>query len=160
VASKRQPRTETEVLIIDDEPEYLLWLFEFIESLGYKPEVRGTLAGGLAALREKRYRVVIVDMEIPAGGAIADMTRRHSPVAEIYPGIVAATTCRNQGYDRRQVFAYSVHDDSAADAELSKLDCEYVLKGRPEAIKRAIRFSLGLPMPARVRVREDDDKED
>jgi hypothetical protein len=56
-----------------------------------------------------------------------------------YAGIAAAIHARNRGYRAHDVVVYSVHDDDAADVELRKLGCRYLLKGRPEELKAVLR---------------------
>jgi len=140
-------RESAVVLLIDDEPEYLAFVVDYLESLGLKTEIARNLPEAMAAIDRNVYRLILVDMEIPALGADA-VVKRPSAVAHKYPGIVAAIHCRNQGYGAHQVIAYTVHDDDAADAELRKLNCRYVLKGRPEALKRVIQSSLGSKPPS------------
>ncbi len=131
------------VLLIDDEPEYLGWVIEYIESLGLRSEVAVNLKEALANLERKGYRLVLLDLNIPAAGVAPTLAR--TPVAQKYPGIVVAQFCRNRSYDGGQVVAYSVHDDDAADAELTKLGCRYLLKGRPAELKRLIKEATKIP---------------
>lgn len=131
--------TSTAVLLVDDEPEYLSWVVEFLASLGLKVEFAETLPLALEAIDKRTYRLILLDMNIPAGGA-ASLAK--SPISTKYPGIVAAIKARSRGYGAHQVIAYTVHDDDAADAELAKLSCRYVLKGRPAALKAVVRASI------------------
>jgi CheY-like chemotaxis protein len=133
----------TTVLVIDDEPEWLGWVEEFFQSLRLKVEFVETLPAALEAINRGAYRLMLVDMNIPVSGAAA---LADSPIKQKYPGIVAAIKARSKGYGAHQVIAYTVHDDDAADAELARVNCRYVLKGRPQVLKSVIRASLG---PAR-----------
>lgn len=134
--------TSKVTLLVDDEPEYLGWVVEFLESLGLQCDSARNLSEALAAIEKTEYRLLIVDMNIPAGGAASALTKAHSPVAEKYPGIIVAVQSRNKGYGAHQIIAYTVHDDDAADAELAKLNCRYVLKARPQVLKSVIKASL------------------
>jgi CheY-like chemotaxis protein len=133
----------TTVLVVDDEPEWLGWIEEFFQSLKLKVEFVETLPAALEAINRGSYRLVLLDMNIPLSGALA---LADTPIKQKYPGIVAAIKARTKGYGAHQVIAYTVHDDDAADAELAKLNCRYVLKGRPQVFKSVVRSSLG---PAR-----------
>jgi CheY-like chemotaxis protein len=126
-------------LIIDDEPEYLQWVMEFLNSLSIRTEFARTLPEGLAAIDRRRHRVVLVDLEVPAPGASEQLAKAHNPVIAKYAGLAAAIHARNRGYRAQEVIVYSVHDDDAAEAELKKLGCRYLLKGRPEELKAALR---------------------
>ena len=136
---------QIEVLIIDDEPEFLEWVTEFLESYNCVCEIAENLPKALATLASRRFQLVIIDMNVPANEALSADELKRRPLSKRYPGLAIAAWCRNQGYSARQLFAYTVHDDDALDAELVKLICPYVLKGRPYEFKRIVRFSLGLP---------------
>jgi CheY-like chemotaxis protein len=140
-------KVEDLALIVDDEPEFLDWVVEFIESLGLKCYSATTLPDALAAVTETRYRVVLVDMNIPALNSLTPAMVAQTPLVSRYPGIAVAITCRNRGYGAHSVIAYTVHDDDAADRELSKLHCRYVLKGRPEVLKRVLKSSVASRPP-------------
>jgi len=139
------------VLLIDDEPEYLGWVVDFLESQGLHCDMAQHLSQALATIDGTEYRLILVDMNIPARGAARAIVSTHGPTAEKYPGIVAAHYCRNKGYGAHQVIAYTVHDDDAADAELAKLHCRYVLKARPQVLKSVIRASLQIRPPSQRR---------
>ena len=135
-------------LLIDDEPEYLGWVVEYLSSVEIQSEFSTSLNEALTSIQEKNYRLMLVDMNIPAEGAAAALAK--NAVQQKYPGIIAAVKARSRGYGAHQVIAYTVHDDDAADAELAKLNCRYVLKGRPEALKAVIQASLRPHPPSRT----------
>jgi len=142
-------KTSKVALLVDDEPEYLGWVTEFLESLGLQFHLARNLPEALEAIEKTDYRLLLVDMNIPAGGASSALTRDRGPVAEKYPGIIVAIHARSKGYGAHQVIAYTVHDDDAADAELAKLHCRYVLKARPQVLKSVIRASLESQPPSK-----------
>jgi CheY-like chemotaxis protein len=129
-------------LIVDDEPEYLGWISEYFSSVGLATHHARSLVDALKTVEAKTYQLIVIDMNIPVGGAVEKHTRSSSPVADKFPGIIMAIHSRSKGYRAEQVIAYTVHDDDAADAELAKLGCRYVLKGRPDDLKAAIRQAL------------------
>jgi CheY-like chemotaxis protein len=139
----RRGSLSTAALLIDDEPEYLSWVADFLLTYKLNTDTARNLSDALLAIEKREYRVILVDMEIPAIGASGALPRAEgNPVIQKYPGIVAAIKCRTKGYRPVQVIAYTVHDDDAAESELRKLDCPYVLKGRPGDLKNAIRQAL------------------
>ena len=140
--------SSTRVLMIDDEPEYLDWVIEYLEAQKLSADVVTDLPRALQAIDGGPYRLILIDMNIPALGAIQSLSRNYGPVAHEYPGIIAAVRARSKGYGAHQVVAYTVHDDDGADAELMKLNCRYVLKGRPEVLKALIQAAIR-PKPFR-----------
>jgi CheY-like chemotaxis protein len=128
------------VLLIDDEPEYLGFLADYFESKDLLIERALNIPESLKQLENKKYKLVIIDMNIPAPGAASELLDNH--ISKKYPGYKLAEICRNHGYKRHQIIAYTVHDDDALDAELAKLGCRYVLKGRPDILKSVISKSL------------------
>jgi CheY-like chemotaxis protein len=138
------------VLVLDDEPEYLQWVEDYLESLGLKTEFVTSLPAALKRIQEKDYRLVLVDMNVPGKDVIDARVLKSYPLAAKYPGIALAAAARNKGYGAHSVVAYTVHDDEAADKQLKKMYCRYVLKGRPQAFKKVITSSLK-PAPQGVR---------
>ena len=136
--------SSTAALLIDDEPEYLQWVEEFLLKNQLTTDYAHTLSDALDRAARRDYRLVIVDMEIPAHGASGTFASQRGPTAQKYPGLAAVIHLRTVGYEKHQVIAFTVHDDGALDVELKKLDCRYVLKGRPEDFKQAVRTSLRL----------------
>lgn len=132
----------TNILVFDDEPEYLQWLEDLFESLGYSTRFVTNLRDALDALNEGEYRLIVVDMNVPGLDAIDPKILKSYPLANKYPGIALAVAARNKSYGAHSVIAYTVHDDEAADKELKRLHCRYVLKGRPDAFRRVIEASL------------------
>lgn len=141
------------VLLVDDEPEFLDWLEEHLNANGYTVRHAVSLPEAMKTLAEFRFRLVLVDMNIPALDSIRPELAARSPLVAKYPGLAVAITCRNNGYGAHSVIAYTVHDDSAAEAELEKLHCRYVLKGRPQVLKRVLQASLA-EKPKRRRQKE------
>jgi len=140
VQKTRSPKT---VLLVDDQPEFLQWVIEFLERLGFKVHTVKTYPEAVEALRPTDHELILVDMEIPARNALPpDMVKR-APLVEKYPGIGVAIRARTVGYGANKVIGYTVHDDDAAAKELEKLGCRYVLKGRPGEFKDLMRELTG-----------------
>lgn len=133
-------------LILDDEPEYVRWVEEYLESKSLSVSFVRTLREAMKAVSEKEYRLILVDMNVPIDPDLPGDIKERTPLVEKYPGLALAIHARNMGYGAHSVIAYTVHDDDSIDAELSKLNCRYVLKGRPQALKRVIDSSLIKPV--------------
>jgi CheY-like chemotaxis protein len=141
------------VLILDDEPEYLSWVEDFLESKGLQVKYCTRLADGLRELAMRDYRLFLVDMNVPSVDDVDVVLREQHPLCQKYPGLALVFEARNLGFGAHSVIAYTVHDDELIDAELAKLHVRYVLKGRPEALKKVITASLApAPVGARGRV--------
>jgi len=136
-------RDSTRVLLLDDEPEYLGWVQEYLESKGLEVVLARTLAEARNLIAEGVFRLLLIDMNVPDAGAIEPGMRERTPLVDTYPGLALAIEARNRhGYGGHSVIAYTVHDDAAVDAELTKLGAKYVLKARPEVLKRVIQSYL------------------
>lgn len=130
-------------LIVDDEPEYLGWVADFFRSIGIRAEFALTISDAVDCMSRQKYELLLIDMNIPAGAASVDeISKNRSDLVGRYPGIALAFYARNNGYREFQVIAYTVHDDDTADAELQRLNCRYVLKGRPDVLKIVVKRSL------------------
>jgi CheY-like chemotaxis protein len=132
--------------VLDDEPEYLTWVKEFLEAQGLTVEFATTLSAAFEALSKARYRLLLVDMNVPPGASITARLRASIDAVDKYPGLALALEARNFGYGAHSVVAYTVHDDERIAQDLDRWHCRYVLKGRPDAFKSVIRSSLN-PAP-------------
>jgi CheY-like chemotaxis protein len=130
------------VLVVDDEPEYLRWVEEFLNSRKLKVQYATRLSDAIREISARDFRLFLVDMNIPSAEEVDFAVRSKHPLSVKYPGLAFAIEARNMGYGAHSVIAYTVHDDEGIDAELNKLHARYVLKGRPEALKKVIDASL------------------
>ncbi|WP_306589571.1 response regulator [Geothrix sp. 21YS21S-4] len=135
---KKIPVRTKNVLIVEDEPEHLGWVYEFLESKDLIVTTVKTLPESISILGEKKFDLVIIDMNIPPLDAVTPKMIDRTPLIERFPGIAAAQYCRDHGYPGSAVMAYTVHDDEGAGRELEKMNCKYVLKGRPSDFKNEI----------------------
>lgn len=127
-------------LIIDDEPEYLDWVDEFLKANNFETEFVQNLSDAINAVTDsKKYDIILIDMNIPST-LMED--KLNDPVFMKYPGLYAAITFRNKGYWPTQIIAYTVHDDESLETQLNKYRCRYVLKGRPNILKSVILKSI------------------
>lgn len=130
------------VLIIDDEPLYLEWLQEYIESRGYRVDWAITVDDGLNQTEIGKYKALIVDLHIPASAALEPQLKQRGAVYEQYPGLLAAHVARDRGYNSSEVVLYSGHDVRAANAVAEQLGCKYIDKEQPGEFKRLIKAML------------------
>jgi ActR/RegA family two-component response regulator len=126
------------ILIADDEPHYLEWLGDFLDSKGCDVEFHATVNDAYAALNQKSYRAVIVDLNIPVTGDLKSVVKAKGTIFENYPGLFLADFARNKGYRTRQVIVYSVHIVAAIEEVCKRLYCTYLAKGRPASFKDEI----------------------
>jgi DNA-binding response OmpR family regulator len=87
--------TSSYALLVDDEPEYLEWVIEYLESQKLNVETARTLAEALAALEAKSFRLILIDMNIPATGAAASLAS--SAIQRQYPGIISRSESSHEG---------------------------------------------------------------
>ncbi len=88
------------VLVIDDQPFELQWLAEFLASQGYAFESATDLKDGvdrIEASERNKYKLLIVDMEIPTGGYIGRTPKevQRAALYQTYPGLMAVQAARN-----------------------------------------------------------------
>lgn len=126
------------VLIVDDEPQHLDFLSEYLISKGYKVETATNLKDAEKLLREFRYRLVIVDLNIPAPQDYDRRLREKGEVFQNYKGLYVAELARNLGHTDKRVIIYSVHNVPEVSKQAEKLYCRYLLKGRPKVMKQEI----------------------
>ena len=74
---------EPNILIIDDDPQILKLLSEFIEKIGYSAETAATAEEGLAKYRGKFYEIVLLDIMLPDGDGVSILKQ----IQKISPGI-------------------------------------------------------------------------
>lgn len=134
------PNAIKNVLLVDDELEHLNWLFDFLAAKGLAIKTAQDLPSALGV--NPTPDLLIVDMQIPARDALTPEISKRMPLATKYPGLAVTEHFRTMGVGAHAVIAYTVHDDDELDAALSKLNCRYVLKGRPHAIKQVVQSAL------------------
>lgn len=132
---------EKAVLLADDEPEYLDWLIDFLESLGLKVTVVLNVEQAMAACERAWYRVYIIDLNIPLG-------RWPQPTNAIfrhYCGFSIIQAIRSQGNDGRRVIAYSAHTNSEINGEMKRLYTDFIQKDHAILLKDQLREVLTQP---------------
>ncbi|MGH6660964.1 MAG: hypothetical protein ACREB6_05465 [Rhodospirillales bacterium] len=130
------------ILIVDDEPESIFWMYDYIEARGFSVLQHTTLNSAIGDLGREIYRAAIIDLNIPALEPLDRELRASGTVYARYPGLYAARFARTKGYRDRQVLLYTVHQDASVLAEAQRLGCTYLMKGRPQSFKEELNAVL------------------
>lgn len=126
------------VLLVDDEPQYLDWLTDYLNAKGYQVITATRLDEAVKLLEQSRYRVVICDLSIPASNQLRQSIRMQQDAYGRYPGAFAAHYARNKGHRSKQVVLYSVHDTNEIQEIADRIGVQYLTKGRPGKFKMEI----------------------
>ena len=136
-----QQYDETSVLLVDDEPEHLDWLVDYLKGKGYKAVVTTNVREALDAMEATMFRAYIVDLNIPLGGWVPRLGARSGAYTD-YRGLYVLQLARSQGNDGTRVVAYSAHSNEQIMSEIKRLYCQYIVKGRPREFKKEIDLVL------------------
>ena len=131
------------VLIMDDEPHILDWLVEYLERQRYKVVMTVNVDQAIDALEKGKYRLVILDLNIPASGDVEELLAQKGDPYEQYRGLYVAEYARTKGHRGKQVVVYSVHDTGDVSNVCERIGVEYLVKGRPREFKRELDNILG-----------------
>jgi CheY-like chemotaxis protein len=126
------------VLVLDDEPELLEWLAEYLEAKGLLVEFAKNITDGIEALDSKEFRFLVLDLNVPIPGQYKSVLADKGDMFSMYPGLYVAQAARNKGYRDRQVIVYSVHDIAEVRIITDRISVTYTTKGRPRAFKAEI----------------------
>jgi len=123
------------IFLLDDEPQYLAWLVEYLEAKGYAVETASNLGEAIRKLVPRKYRTVIADLSVPIPTEMRKMVEAEGAAYLQFPGLYVAHHARNVGYRSRQVVVYSVHDSATVAEVAGKIGVCYITKGRPKLLK-------------------------
>lgn len=126
------------VLLADDEPFYLDWLVDYLESKGVEVEIATTVDDAILKVAKNSYRFIVVDLNIPILKDGSKYSKHITGAYSEYPGLYIANFARNAGYRTKQVIVYSVFNSAEIEAALSKIYCTYITKGHPIDMKREV----------------------
>ncbi len=126
------------VIIVDDELQNTLWMADYLDSKSLYVQVAANVNEAIEIIDAEIYRALVIDLNIPVLPPYDAAATALGAAYARYPGLFVARHARNAGYRGRQVMLYSVHKDPAVAEEAQKLDCTYILKGRPKEIKQEI----------------------
>ncbi len=125
-------------LILDDEPHLLSWLEEYLIAKGLRVRFATDVAGAIGLLESETFRVLVLDLNVPAPGDYQELLKSRGYLYVEYRGLYVAEYARTLGYRDRQVIVYSVHDVDAVRAITDKIGITYCVKGRPRSFKAEI----------------------
>jgi CheY-like chemotaxis protein len=129
-------------VLIDDEIHNAIWMVDFLESRKLKVLTAESANGALEIITEEIHRVAIIDLNIPVLPPLDKLIASRGHHYARYPGLYVAEAARNAGYRDRQVILYSVHRDKEVADIADRLLITYIMKGRPQEIKREIDLVL------------------
>jgi CheY-like chemotaxis protein len=134
--SNTKPNHAKEIIfLMDDEPQYLSWLVEYLESKGYAVETASNLGEAMQKLEPGKYRTVIADLSVPIPSEMRSLVEAEGKAYLDFPGLYLAHHARNIGYRNRQVVVYSVHDSATVAEVAARIGVCYITKGRPKMLK-------------------------
>ena len=126
------------IVLLDDELFYMQFMMEYLSSKGYVVIPCRTANEAIDMIDSEIYRAVILDLNVPILPPLDEAAKSLGPAYAKYPGLFVARHARNRGYRARQVIIYSVHREPEVTAEVNKLRCTYIRKGRPKEIKEEV----------------------
>lgn len=126
------------VMIVDDELHNMLWMMDYLTYKGLTVLTAENVNEALQQTDGKSFRALIVDLNIPVFPPLEFDVESKGIAYKAYPGLYVADRARNMGYRSRQVLLYSVHRDPLFTDTVARLGITYIMKGRPQEIKKEI----------------------
>ncbi|GAA3919676.1 hypothetical protein [Litoribacillus peritrichatus] len=126
------------VFILDDEPMFLDWIEDYLESHGYEVEFYTTINDAhqkLLSTDLNDYDAFLVDLNVPASAELEAVIKEKPEVFHDFRGLFIAQQARTLGVQGRKIIVYSVHDDAKVDEFCSRLNASYLQKGRAKVLK-------------------------
>ncbi|HDX8368612.1 response regulator [Aeromonas hydrophila] len=124
-------------LILDDEPEHIFWLVDYIKAQGFHSQLVTNAQEAIDAVQKNKYIGYIIDLNIPLGGWLPNI-KSPNPAYDKYRGFYIAKYVRSQGVSGAHVIMYSAHSNDEIKNEVSLLYVDYVAKGRAGEFKTAL----------------------
>lgn len=140
----KQLKSDT-ILIVDDEPEHIEWLLDYIVAKGLKTIVVNNVSEAITAASDAQFRGYIVDLNIPMGTWSPTFSVPNDTY-EKYKGLFVIKYIRTQGNMGKNVIAYSAHINDLIASEIKLLYCEYIAKGRAKEFKLGVQELLSAPL--------------
>jgi len=101
--------SELRILLAEDNAVNTRLALLLLEKLGYRADVAGNGAEAIAALRERRYDIVLMDVEMPELDGLEASRRIHEEWRDQRPWIIAMTANAMQG-DREKCLEAGMDD--------------------------------------------------
>ncbi|MBV9394311.1 MAG: response regulator [Methylobacteriaceae bacterium] len=126
-------------VLIDDELHNALWMIDFLQSRGLEVLTAESANDALALVKQEIYRLLVIDLNIPVLPPIDEaVAAKGATNYARFPGLYVAEAARNAGYRDRQVILYSVHREREIADIAERLRITYIMKGRPQEIKKEV----------------------
>lgn len=126
------------ILILDDEPMFLDWLEDYVESLGFSvdfstsiDDANKKLVGGSV----DDYAALIFDLNVPASSEFESVLEQRGKLFQEFRGLFIAQQARTKGINGNKIIVYSVHDKPEVEEMCQRLNVSYIPKGRARALK-------------------------
>lgn len=139
MARLKIPRSyaQSQILMVDDEPEHLDWLVDYLKERGFETTVTTSVRAAIDAIERTSFRAYLVDLNIPFGEWTPSFSVTANAYAD-YHGLYVLKLIRSQGNGGGRVLAYSAHSNEQIAIEVKRLYCRYIAKGRPRELKGEI----------------------
>ena len=135
------------IFVLDDEPIFLDWIEDYLESYGYEVEFYTSINNAhdkLLSCDIDDYDAFLVDLNVPAGAGLESVLERKPEVFHAFRGLFVAQQARTLGVPGRKIIVYSVHDDVKVDEFCCRLDVSYIQKGRAKVLKEKLSSLINL----------------
>ncbi|WP_414499616.1 hypothetical protein [Zymobacter sp. IVIA_12111.31 C1] len=126
------------VFILDDEPMFLDWLEDFVESLGFKTKFLTSVHDAYEELNSAKvdeYSALVLDLNVPVSPELEASIKQKQKVFQEFRGLFIAQQARTKGINGKRIIVYSVHDNSEVEEICNRLGVSYIPKGRAKALK-------------------------
>lgn len=134
------------ILVVDDEPEHIQWLLDYIDAKGMETQLACSVGEAVALVEKNQYHGYIIDLNIPMGDWTPTF-KTPNDVYEKYKGFFVIKYVRTQGNLGQNVTAYSAHYNEQIIGEAKTLYCEYTAKGRVKEFKAEVEKLISTPLP-------------
>lgn len=126
------------VLILDDEPMFLDWLEDYVESLGFSVDFSTSIDDANKKLVDASvddYAALIFDLNVPASSEFESVLEQRGKLFQEFRGLFIAQQARTKGINGNKIIVYSVHDKPEVEEMCQRLNVSYIPKGRARALK-------------------------
>lgn len=136
------------VLIVDDEPQHIEFLIDYVKGQGLKIVFAENAEEALDLAQTAKFRAYFIDLNIPTGGWTPPANENET--FKGYRGLHVIQAIRSQGNDGARVLAYSAHFNHKIFDEIERLYCKYVAKGNAKELKDAIKHTLSFDPKTKI----------
>lgn len=129
------------ILILDDEPMFLDWIEDYVESLGKKVKFVTTIEAAYnEIIKNSDYAALVIDLQVPASEKHEAAIKQKESVFHEFRGLYIAQHARNYSYNGNKVVVYSVHTRPEIEEICRRLNISYVPKGRSRLMKEKLDY--------------------